>query len=117
MTQEQVKELVEGAVAKAMEPVTAQLAELAKADDGAGQAGGTDAGQKPEKQDEEENGKEKEAEEVAKMVSEAVAKAVEPVAAQIEAIKKSRALPSNLNGEPSGDALEKSGQHYLHGIL
>ena len=115
MTQEQVKALVEGAVSKAMEPVTAQLEELAKADGGAGDAGGAGTGQKQEKKGEKE--KEKEDEEVAKMVSEAVAKAVEPVAAQIEAIRKSRALPSNLNDGPSGDALEKSGQHYLHGIL
>lgn len=49
------------------------------------------------------------AEEVGQIVNEAVAKAMEP-------ILKSRGVPSNMNGAGS-DPVEKSEQHYLHGIL
>lgn len=45
---------------------------------------------------------------VQEIVTAAVAKAVEPVL-------KSRGLPTNLGG--SGDNVEKSAEHYLHGIL
>lgn len=46
-------------------------------------------------------------EQVQEMITEAVAKAMDPVL-------KSRGLPSNLNGNGN---VEKSEQHYLHGIL
>ena len=47
---------------------------------------------------------------VAKMVEEAVAKAVTPVL-------KARGVPSALNDGEGADPVEKSEQHYLHGIL
>lgn len=47
---------------------------------------------------------------VAKMVEEAVAKAVAPVL-------KARGVPSALNDGEGADPVEKSEQHYLHGIL
>lgn len=46
-------------------------------------------------------------ESVQKMIDEQVAKAIEPVL-------KSRGLPTNLNG---GSEVQKSDEHYLHGIL
>lgn len=113
MTHEETQELVEKAVAKAIEPIAEQIEALAKAEDVLnGKEGGGDVadGKDIAKKDDG-------TEEVAKMISDAVAKAIEPVQGQIEAIRKSRALPNNLNGEPGADVLEKSGQHYLHGIL
>lgn len=47
---------------------------------------------------------------VAKMVEEAVAKAVAPVL-------KARGVPSALNDGEGADVVEKSEEHYLHGIL
>ncbi len=51
------------------------------------------------------------------MVEDAVKKAMVPIQEQLETIRKSRSLPNNLNDEPVNGGLEKSEQHYLHGIL
>lgn len=109
MTQKEVREIVEDAVAKAMKPMTAQLEQIAKEDAVEEGETGTVPGKKAKKKEEDPEG-------ISKMVSEAVTKAMEPLQKQVDAIKKSRMMPNNLNDEPDSD-LEKSGQHYLHGIL
>lgn len=108
MTKPEVQALVVESVAKAMEPVVEALEGIAKdASTAEGEATGEGST--------EETG-EATAEDVAKMVTEAVEKAMEPVNAQLNVIKKSRALPSNLNSEPPN--VEKGGsEHYLTGIL
>ena len=53
---------------------------------------------------------------VKSIVKDALGEALAPIQKSIEAIKKSRALPSNLNDGPSSD-VTKSEEHYLHGIL
>lgn len=109
MTQKEVREIVEDAVAKAMKPMTAQLEQISKEDAVEEGGTGTVPGKKAKKKEEDPEG-------ISKMVSEAVTKAMEPLQKQVDAIKKSRMMPNNLNDEPDSD-LEKSGQHYLHGIL
>jgi hypothetical protein len=108
MTQEATKALVEDAVKKAVAPIADQFEEIAKAEGETGKIGEKLKDEKKEK---------KEEEEIEKMVEDAVKKAMVPIQEQLETIRKSRSLPNNLNDEPVNGGLEKSEQHYLHGIL
>lgn len=112
MTHDEVKTLVEESVTKAMDPIVKQLGELTKGSDGNDNDENDDSAAKKDAKK-----KDVSADDVIKMVSDAVTKAMDPIQLQLDVIKKSRALPSNLNGEHSAGTVEKSSEHYLHGIL
>ena len=112
MTKSEVESLVTEVVKAQLEPITAQIAEITKAE-------------QPETQETKEVTKDEaddpKADEVTtdvvkSVVTEALTEALAPITQQIDAIKKSRALPSNLNGGPDSE-VNKSEVHYLHGIL
>jgi hypothetical protein len=112
MKKSEVQALVEESITKAMEPITAQLEAIAKGEDADGSTGAEGGGSTQAPTDGEAS-----PEDVSTAVADAVAKAMEPINAQLEAIRKSRALPSNLNDAPSDDVKKSEGEHYLHGII
>lgn len=109
MTKSEVQEIVDTAIEKAMSAVTAKLEEVNKGEGGDTPDATPDAPAEPASS-------EVTAEDVAAAVDAAVEKAMAPITEQLEVIKKSRALPSNLNDAP--DNVTKSEDvHYLHGII
>lgn len=125
VTKQEVEQIVTAAIEKAMGGTAQSTAQAAQ--------DGTEAVEKAE-------GKETTTpaeitpESIEKMVEAAIAKAMEPqaqeqhvtaeqvqdmitkaVAAAVDPVLKSKGLPSNLNG--NNGAVEKSAEHYLHGIL
>ena len=108
MTKSEVETLVAESIEKSLKPITDKLAELTK-----------DA--QPEEpvaepKAEEDVNKAAAPEEISEIVAKAVAAAIEPINQQLDVIKNTRALPSNLNDTPD-TKVEKSEEHYLHGIL
>ncbi len=112
MKKKEVEDLVNGAIEKALAPITKQLETIAKEDGEDGEAGSSgEAGAEASETSEE---TEATSEEIEETINKAVEKAVEPIVQQLEAIKQSRALPNNLNDVAN---IEKNEDHYLHGIL
>lgn len=110
MKKSEVQALVEESISKAMSPINAQLEAIAKDAEG---STGTEGGEiTPAPADGEAS-----AEDVSAAVADAVAKALEPINAQLDVIRKSRALPSNLNDAPPTDVHKSEEEHYLHGII
>ena len=108
MTKSEVETLVAESIEKSLKPITDKLAELTK-----------DAQtEEPvaEPKAEEDVNKAAAPEEISEIVAKAVAAAIEPINQQLDVIKNTRALPSNLNDTPD-TKVEKSEEHYLHGIL
>jgi len=113
MTKSEVESLVTKAVQEAVAPIAAQLAEINKAET----TPEADEGEVVTKDGSEDSKAGDIPEDVVKsIVTEALNEALAPVTQQIDAIKKSRALPSNLNDGPDSE-VTKSEEHYLHGIL
>lgn len=110
MKKSEVQALVEESISKAMGPINEQLKAIVKGD-GAGD--GTDGGEStPAPAD-----KEASAEDVSTIIENTVAKALEPITEQLAVIRKSRAIPSNLNDVPPADVQKSQEEHYLHGII
>lgn len=112
MKKSEVEALVAEVVKSELSAITESLDALVKSDGTEGQNdGGDDTSPAAGEQTAEVT------EDVVKsIVKDALSEALEPVQKSIEAIKKSRALPSNLNDGPSSD-VSKSEEHYLRGIL
>jgi hypothetical protein len=104
MKKSEIQAIVDEAIAKAMQPITNQIAEIAKGDV-------TDDASKGQEEDE------ASPDDVSKAIAEAVSKAVQPLADQVDAICKSRALPSNLNDVLNDVEKSEDEVHYLHGII
>lgn len=115
MKKSEVESLVQDVVAKAMQPIIEQVEAITKGDgetSNNGAEGGSEAGSgEPAPTDTDAT-----PEDVSKAIDNAVAKAVDPIMKQLEAIRTSRALPSNLNGTPA-DVNKSDDSHYLHGFI
>lgn len=116
MKKSEVEAIVAEVVKSALEPVTQSIEELKKSEDTA------DESQKVTKNDGDEDEAEDSADNISEdvvksIVKDALADALAPVTQQLDAIKKSRALPSNLNDGPASVAKSEEEHHYLHGIL
>ena len=110
MKKSEVQALVEESISKAMNPIKEQLEAIVKSN---GDDVKTDGGENtPEPADDEAS-----AEDVSAVVESAVAKALDPINKQLEVIRKSRALPSNLNDTPNSDVKKSEEEHYLHGLI
>ena len=108
MTKSEVETLVTEKLEKSLKPITDALAEITK-------------GAKAEEPEADPNAeakvtKEATPEDVSEVVAKAVDAALEPIKQQLDVIKNTRALPSSLNDTPEAK-VEKSEEHYLHGIL
>lgn len=97
----EVEQIVQEAVAKAMEPITKALS--------------GETGEQIVAKGEPEGGADEEVtvEAIQKMVENSIAAAVEPVSKQLEEVMKSRALPSHMDGS----TIKKEEPHYMTGIL
>lgn len=109
MTKSEVQEIIDASIEKAMSAVTAKLEDVKKSEDGDTPKAALAAPETPEKT-------EVTPEDVTAAVDAALEKAMAPITEQLEVIKKSRALPSNLNDVPE-DVSKSEGEHYLHGII
>lgn len=105
MNKDEVQKMVEEEIQKAVEPITKQVAAIAK---GEGVS---------EKDSPVAKGEELTAEAVAQMVSDGIQKAVSPLAEQLDSIMKSRAVPSNLNDEAGSEVKKQAEQHYMTGMF
>lgn len=103
----EVQSMIEESIKKSMEPITKAVEQIMK-------DGTQDEGKEAESQTVEKT-EEVTAEALADMVAKSTAAALDPVMKSLEAVLKSRGVPSNLNDEAA--AVEKSDQHYLHGVL
>ena len=111
MKKSEVEALVTEVVKSALEPIAASIADLN------GTKPATPETQEVAKGESNETAEDSVSEDTVKsIVKDALSEALAPVTQQIEAIKKSRALPSNLNGEPA-PVHKGEEEHYLHGIL
>lgn len=114
MKKSEVEALVAEVVKSELEKVTTSIEEISKSE-----APETEL-QEVTKDDGEDSADDKDevdAEVVKSIVKDALNEALAPVTAQIESIKKSRALPSNLNDGPNSEVTKGEEVHYLHGIL
>ena len=114
MKKSEVEALVAEVVKSELEKVTTSIEEISKSE-----APETES-QEVTKDDGEDSADDKDevdAEVVKSIVKDALNEALAPVTAQIESIKKSRALPSNLNDGPNSEVTKGEEVHYLHGIL
>lgn len=103
----EVQSMIEESIKKSMEPITKAVEQIIK--DGT-QEEVKEAGDQTVEKSEEVT-----AETLADMVAKSTAAAFDPVVKSLEAVLKSRGVPSNLNDEAA--TVEKSDQHYLHGVL
>lgn len=111
MKKSEVETLVADVVKSELEKVTSQIEELTKSDSQETKP------QEVTKNDGDEAEADNVTEDVVKsIVKDALNEALAPVTQQLDAIKKSRALPSNLNDGP-GSVAKSEDQHYLHGII
>lgn len=115
MKKSEVEAVAAEVIKSALEPVIQSIEDLKKSEDKA-----TDPQEVTKNDgdgDDAEDSDDSISEDVVKsIVKDALAEALAPVTQQLDAIKKSRALPSNLNDGP--DSVKKSEEvHYLHGIL
>ena len=114
MKKSEVEALVAEVVKSELEKVTTSIEEISKSE-----APETEP-QEVTKNDGEDSADDKDevdAEVVKSIVKDALNEALAPVTAQIESIKKSRALPSNLNDGPNSVSKSEEKAHYLHGII
>ena len=107
MTKTEVETLVSEQIQKSLEPITKQLEEIVK---------GETPAQEPAAEPAAEPVAEASAQDVSQIVADEVEKALEPITKQLEVIRKTRALPSNLN-DVKDETVEKAEPHYLHGII
>ena len=115
MKKSEVEAVAAEVIKSALEPVIQSIEDLKKSEDKA-----TDSQEVTKNDgngDDAEDSDDNISEDVVKsIVKDALADALAPVTQQLDAIKKSRALPSNLNDGPA--SVKKSEEvHYLHGLL
>ena len=112
MTKSEVETLVTEVVKAQLEPITQQIAEITKAEQPE-----TKAEEVTKDGNDESKADDVTTDVVKSVVTEALNEALAPITQQIDAIKKSRALPSNLNDGPDSEVTKSDDTHYLHGIL
>lgn len=112
MTKSEVETLVTEVVKAQLEPITQQIAEITKAEQPE-----TKAEEVTKDGNDESKADDVTTDVVKSVVTEALNEALAPITQQIDAIKKSRALPSNLNDGPDSEVIKSEESHYLHGIL
>lgn len=104
MKEEDVKKMLETAIAKSLEPINEKLDQISKGNDEPDPA--------PEPALEPPNTEE---DTIEKMINESITNAVEPITKALDTLMASRGLPNNLNNEPG--PVKKEEQHYMAGMF